>query len=159
MDKMARDFADDMFFVFVYVREAHPDTHPDWPAHRSLEQKVAQAGAMRDRHQTPRTIVIDRLEGDVHKLYGGMPNMSWIVDHAGIIAYKAAWTSEIDLRAAIEEVLKHKDLKRESGTALFYKETLSVNPSRMRDGRTGPPGMPGMQREPVEAGAQPPAGG
>lgn len=133
MDQMAREFADEVFFLFVYVREAHPDTHPDWPAHKSIEQKLAHALAMRERHRTPRTIVVDHLEGDVHKLYGGMPNMSWIVDHAGVVAYKANWTSEIDLRSGIEEVLQHKELKREGGTSLFYRESISINPSRLRN--------------------------
>lgn len=133
MDQMAREFAEEINFLFVYVREAHPDTHPEWPAHRSMEQKFTHARALRERHQTPRTIVVDDLEGAVHRVYGGMPNMSWIVDHAGIVAYKAAWTSEIDLRAASGEVLRHKELKREGGTSLFYRESMSVNPSRLRD--------------------------
>ena len=154
MDQMARDFAEDVNFLFVYVREAHPDTHPDWPPHKTIEQKFAHAEAMRERHQTPRTIVIDSLQGDVHRVYGGMPNMSWIVDHAGIIAYKAAWTSEIDLRAALDEVLLHRDLKREGGTSLFYRESMSVNPSRMRDGANGSraPGMP-LEQQREKSGA------
>jgi len=133
MDQLARDYADEINFLFIYAREAHPDTRPEWPAHKSIEQKFAHARALQERHDTPRTIVVDTLEGDVHRVYGGMPNMSWIVDHAGIVAYKAGWTSEIDLRAAVEEVLRHKDLKREGGTALFYRESMSVNPSRLRD--------------------------
>ena len=142
MDQMAREFADDVNFLFVYVREAHPDTHPDWPAHKSIEQKLEHARALRKRHGTPRTIVVDSLEGEVHRVYGGMPNMSWIVDHAGIVAYKAAWTSEIDLRAAIGEVLRHKELKREGGTSLFYRESMSVNPSRLRDHPDADPTQP-----------------
>jgi hypothetical protein len=63
MDKLARDFADEVNFLFVYVREAHPDTHPEWPAHEDIEQKFAYARAMQERHATPRTIVVDDLAG------------------------------------------------------------------------------------------------
>jgi hypothetical protein len=153
MDKMARDYAEDMHFLFVYVREAHPATHPTWPAHKSLEQKFEQASIMRERHNTPREIVVDALEGDVHKTYGGMPNMSWIVDHAGVVAYKANWTSEIDIRAAIDEVMRHRELKREGGTSLFYRESISVNPSRMRDGRGPGAGQPGAAAAAAESPA------
>ncbi len=153
MDQMARDFAEEINFLFVYAREAHPDTHPEWPAHKSIEEKFEHAKAMQQKHGTPRTVVIDSLEGEVHRVYGGMPNMSWIVDHAGIVAYKAAWTSEIDLRNAIEEVLRHKDLKREGGTSLFYRETMSVNPSRMRDFPNSDPSQP--QTRPAWLPAEP----
>lgn len=155
MDQMARDFVDDVSFLFVYVREAHPDTHPEWPAHKNFEQKYLHAASLRARHNTPRTILIDDLDGPVHRLYGGMPNMSWIVDHAGIVAYKAAWTSEIDLRSGLEEVLRHRELKREGGTSLFYRESMSVNPSRLRDGTTDvAPGTPLGTRRPASAEAQ-----
>lgn len=128
MDRLAIEFADQAHFLFVYVREAHPDTHPEFPAHRSLEQKFRHVRAMQSRHNTPRTILVDTLDGNVHRQYGGLPNMSWILDHAGLVAYKAAWTAANDIRANLEEVLRFRELKRSGSTTLFYKETISVNP-------------------------------
>ena len=58
MDQMARDFADQAHFLFVYVREAHPDEFPDHPEHHSIEQKYQHARDMRERHKTPRPILV-----------------------------------------------------------------------------------------------------
>ncbi len=138
MDQMARDFADQAHFVFVYVREAHPDDNPDYPEHKSHEQKARQAQAMRDRHGTPRQIVVDRLDGDVHRLYGGIPNMSWIIDHTGRVAYKAGWTIAPEIRDALEDVVRVRQLKREASEngvnfRTYYKETVSA----LKSGRPG----------------------
>ncbi len=136
MDQMARDFADQAHFLFVYAREAHPDEFSDHPEHHSIEQKYQHARDMRERHKTPRSILVDSLGGDVHHQYGLLPNMSWILDHTGTVAYKAAWTSAQDIRAALEEVLRIRELKREGRFKDFYKETMSVLPgSRDAQGR------------------------
>ena len=74
MDQLTRDFAEQAHFLFVYVREAHPDTFPTHPEHRSMEQKFQQARDMQQRHNTPRPILIDDLDGGIHRVYGGLPN-------------------------------------------------------------------------------------
>ena len=109
MDQLARDFSEEAHFLFVYVREAHPDDYPEripFPAHKSLEQKIEQARIMRDMYSTPRTILMDDLEGEVHRKYSGLPNMSWIIDHAGRVAHKFSWTVAGDIRAALEDTLR-----------------------------------------------------
>lgn len=136
MDQLARDFQDQAHFIFVYVREAHPDDNPDFPEHRSIEQKSQHARKMRERHGTPRKILVDSLDGDVHRLYGGIPNMSWIIDHTGRVAYKAGWTIAPEIREALEDVVRVRQLKREAsenGTIFrtYYKESVSA----LRSGR------------------------
>ena len=126
MDQLARDFAADVDFLFIYVREAHPDDFPDHRAHKSFEQKWQHALDLRERHGTPRTIVVDDLDGTLHRVYGGRPNMSWIIDHAGRVAYKADWTSAPDIRSALEETLRVRELKRQGGFRDFYRESMSV---------------------------------
>lgn len=136
MDQLAREFADRAHFLFVYVREAHPDDFPDHPAHKSYAQKWQHALDLRSRHDTPRPILVDDLDGAVHRVFGGRPNMSWIIDHTGRVSYKADWTSSVDVRAALDETLRVRDLKREGGYKDFYKESMSVLPSsRNRSGK------------------------
>ena len=135
MDQLARDFAEDAHFLFVYVREAHPDDYPGripFPAHKYLKQKIEQARTMRDMYDTPRTILIDPLDGDVHRRYSGLPNMSWIIDHAGRVAHKFSWTVAEDIRAALQDTLNVRGMLREGSTRGYYQESLSVTP-RMRD--------------------------
>ena len=134
MDGLAHDFADRAHFLFVYVREAHPDEDPDHPAHRSIEQKFRHARDMQDRHNSPRTILVDSVDGNVHRLYGGLPNMSWVIDHTGRVVHKAAWTVAADVRSAIEDASRIRELKREASAsgALYkdyYRETISALPT------------------------------
>src|SRR5262249_39187171 len=77
-------------FFTIYVREPHPGEH--YGPHRSLEQKFrfAQDCRKQDGIQTP--ILIDDLEGTVHRSYGSMPNMIYIIVKNGRIAYKTMWS-------------------------------------------------------------------
>jgi len=134
MDQLARDYADDVHFLFVYTREIHPDDFPDYPPHQSIEQKYQHARDMQRRHNTPRQILIDSLDGDVHRQWGGLPNMSWIIDHTGTVAYKAGWTLESDIRPALEDVMRIREFKRQAqAEGRFYKdyfrESITVLPS------------------------------
>ncbi len=134
MDQIARDFQDQAHFIFVYVREAHPDDNPEFPEHKSIEQKSQHAREMRERHGTPRKILVDSLDGGVHRVYGGIPNMSWIVDHTGRVAYKAGWTIAPEIREALDDAVRVRQLKRvasEKGTIFrtYYKESVSALPS------------------------------
>lgn len=126
MDQLARDLSAQAVFLFVYAREAHPDEFPDHPAHKSFAQKWQHALDLRDRHLTPRTILVDDLDGTVHRTYGARPNMSWIIDHTGRVAYKADWTSAADIRTALEDVVRIRELKRQEGFRDFYRETMTV---------------------------------
>ena len=130
MDKLARDYAGRAHFLFVYAREAHPDDFPAWPAHKSYEQKLAQARALRERFQSPRQFLIDSLDGDVHRQYSGRPNMSWVIDHTGRIAFKGGWTVADDLRAALEMTFDVREMKR-AGQRLtpYFKEVMAFHQS------------------------------
>ncbi len=132
MDELSRRYEGEAHFLFVYVREAHPERFPDHPAHKSIDQKFQHARDMRERHDTPRQILVDQLDGPVHRVWGGMANMSWVLDRAGDITYKAGWTLESDIRAALDQIRRVLDLKRqgaESGRTIlpYYKETMSVH--------------------------------
>ena len=115
----------------MYVREVHPDDYPSHPAHRTIEQKIEHARDLQARHNTSRRILVDTLDGDTHRAYGGIPNMSWIIDHTGRIAYKAGWTIESDLRPALENVAMVRELKREAAEKgvnfrAYYKEEITA---------------------------------
>ena len=99
MEALAAEFADRAHFPFIYVREAHPgEVIP--PIH-SMEEKAAHAQSFREYGVT-RQILLDSLYGRVHRRYGGVSNMTYIVDHTGHIAFRAEWTVVEDVRAALE---------------------------------------------------------
>lgn len=139
MEELVKEYGDRVKFLFIYVREAHPGELI--PEHDSYEQKVQQAKMLHERGNT-RLIVVDDVNGTTHRLYGGLPNMSWIIDHTGRVAYKASWTDSADIRAALEETvtLREKKAKGEM-TNEFYRELVGIRLTRP-DG----PGLLGGER-------------
>jgi len=131
MDQLARDYEGKAHFLFIYAREAHPDRFPEWPAHKSYQQKLTHGRALKQRFDSPRTFLVDDLDGAVHRLYSGRPNMSWVIDHTGRIAFKGGWTQAADLREALELVLRVREMKR-NGVRVnpYYKEIMDFKPGR-----------------------------
>src|SRR5688572_10574457 len=91
MEAMADEYRDHGFeFLFVYTREAHPGER--WPAHRTFEQKLAQARAYQERIRCRRDILVDSLDGTAHRLYGERPDMTWMLDRTGVVLFKSFWS-------------------------------------------------------------------
>ncbi len=97
---------DDIEFLFVYVREAHPGE--ELPAHRSMEDKVRAAKLFREEENVPFAILVDELAGKVHRKYGAMPNSTFLIDKSGRVAFRALATRPAVLGEAIEELLERQ---------------------------------------------------
>jgi hypothetical protein len=89
-------------FFTIYVREPHPGEH--YGPHKDFEQKLQAARDCRaqDGIQTP--LLVDDLQGTVHRIYGTMPNMIYIVDKSGKIAYKAMWTDHEEIASVLSNL-------------------------------------------------------
>lgn len=79
----------DVEFLLVYVREAHPGSRLG--PHQSNGQKIERAEKLRQFYDEPRKILIDDLQGKMHKAYGELPNMVYIIDPDGRIIYRSDW--------------------------------------------------------------------
>jgi peroxiredoxin len=97
---------DDVEFLFLYVREAHPGS--EIPPHRSLEAKAQAAMLLREQERIEFPILVDELGGEVHRRYGALPNASYLVDKGGRIAYRSLATHGPSLADAIEELLERQ---------------------------------------------------
>jgi peroxiredoxin len=94
---------DDVEFLFIYVREAHPGE--DLPAHESVEDKFRAAEEFRDEEDLKMPVLIDDLRGSVHRKYGKLPNPSYLIDKSGRVAFRSQWTQPNIFDRAIEELL------------------------------------------------------
>jgi peroxiredoxin len=94
---------DDVEFLFVYVREAHPGE--DLPAHESMEDKIAAAELLREAEEIEMPIIVDDLKGTIHKKYGKLPNPAFLIDKSGRIAFRSLWSRTSQLATALEELL------------------------------------------------------
>ena len=121
---MARQFAPKgINLVFLYTREAHPGEN--YPAHRSFEQKLAHARAFKAEFNVERAILVDDLTGTAHKLYGSLPNMTYLISRGGRVLFRADWTDPPTIEYAINYVLNSRARRREGlRLAPFYAELV-----------------------------------
>lgn len=112
-------------FVFTYTREAHPGER--YPHHTSMEQKLAHARDMAVRHGIRRPMLVDDLQGTVHRAYGKLPNMTYIVSTAGTVVYRADWTDPRTIRAALDQLVYERQTRRKvTRMTPYYVEWLPM---------------------------------
>lgn len=97
---------DDVEFLFVYVREAHPGEQ--LRPHKNMADKVHAAEVLRDEEQLEMTILVDDLGGKVHRKYSGQPNPAFLIDKSGRVAYRQLAANPSELREAIDELLERQ---------------------------------------------------
>lgn len=137
-------------FVFVYVREAHPGEN--YPAHRTLEQKLAHARAFQEKFEIERPILVDDLIGTGHKLYGLLPNMTYLVGRGGKVLFRADWTDPPTIEHAVRYLLDSRTRRREGlKLAPFYAEFVGYrwhDPAKVEEGllRSGPKALEEYRR-------------
>jgi hypothetical protein len=90
-------------FLTIYVREPHPGEN--YGAHESWEQKLKFAQDCRERDGIQTKLLVDDLDGTVHIAYGSMPNMVYIIDKNGRIAYKAMWTDHREIASVLANLV------------------------------------------------------
>lgn len=113
---MSKDYADTAAFLFVYIKEAHPDD--GWQMDSNVRDKVIyrQPTSWGERRDVARTactrlnlsmpVVVDTMDNAVDELYAGWPERMFIVDRDGKIAYAGArgpWGFKPD---EVEQALK-----------------------------------------------------
>jgi hypothetical protein len=92
------------------------------PAHAGFEEKLASARRLRDELGITRPILVDDVEGTVHRDYGLLPNMSRVLDRGGSILYKAMWA----LAAHIGDFLEARAASPAGPvSSTFYAEQLA----------------------------------
>jgi len=90
-------------FLLLYVREAHPGDKTKGVT--SIEEKMEHAKLTNELYSEKREVLVDSLNGQAHKLYGAMPNMTYVIARDGTVKFRANWTNI----EALKEVLQHID--------------------------------------------------
>jgi hypothetical protein len=128
----------------VYVREPHPGE--SYGPHKSFEQKLRFARDCARLDEIRTRVVVDDLQGTMHRAYGMQPNMIFILDREARVAYKATWTDHADVAAALHNLL-WAEQQQAQGTRVkaSYVERLTYVPATydgdLRErvfGRAGP---------------------
>ncbi|HWR14425.1 MAG TPA: deiodinase-like protein [Terriglobales bacterium] len=115
---------DDVEFLFVYIREAHPGEK--LPAHQSMDDKLEAAETLRDEEHIEFTILLDELDGKVHKKYGKMPNPTYIIDKSGRVAFRSLWSRVTGIGEALEELLEVQEERDTDHAVVNGGEDLTI---------------------------------
>src|SRR5215467_12709024 len=118
------EFRDEVEFLFVYVREAHPGEHV--PAHDSMDQKIAAAQLLRDTEDLEMPVLVDDLRGSIHRLYSGLPHPAFLIDKAGHVAFRSMWANPETLAAAVDELLEIQEERKKDHAVVRGGEDLSM---------------------------------
>jgi hypothetical protein len=99
LKKLDEELATPAKWLMVYIREAHPGE--GMPAHRSMAQKAGQARRLRDDEGVRWPVLVDKLDGRVHKDYGLQPNAVFVIDADGRVAFRGDMAHAPTLRDAL----------------------------------------------------------
>jgi alkyl hydroperoxide reductase subunit AhpC len=107
LNDLYEQYGGEVEFLFVYVREAHPGD--ELGSHKEMRDKVSAAEQLRDEEEVEMPIIVDDLNGRIHRKYGKAPNPTYLIDRSGRIAFRMLNTNASVLEEAIEELLERQE--------------------------------------------------
>lgn len=99
--RQLREEFPDVEFLLVYVREAHPGERLG--QHKSFDEKFEAAHLLPSKYKEDRKVLIDTLDGDMHRAYGVMPNVVYIIRPDGTVHYRCNWATVDGVREALAD--------------------------------------------------------
>ncbi|MEP3299909.1 MAG: deiodinase-like protein [Pseudoruegeria sp.] len=96
----------------LYVREAHPGA--DIQSHKNIEAKLKCATRLISEDHETRTVLVDDLQGTVHKAYGSMPNAVFIINRNGCVVFRSDWNNPSATMAAVDALLEGRAITAKS---------------------------------------------
>jgi len=68
---------------------------------------------MAERFAIGRPMLVDDLDGTLHRAYGTLPNMTYVVGRGGRIVYRADWTDARSVALVLEQKLYERERRRD----------------------------------------------
>jgi hypothetical protein len=121
MEQLAREHYEASFLV-MYVREAHPGENQG--PHRSLAEKRLAAQKLALEEALTRRVLVDTIDGAVHRAYGGAWNPVYVIGPDGRVAMRQAWNHPPDVAAALNAL--------KAGNAPDVPESIDMLPEQGR---------------------------
>ena len=117
MESIARRHPEAVFLV-IYTREAHPGEA--MPAHRTIGQKRRAALRLLGDEPLRRAVLLDDLAGTVHRAYGQAWDSTYVIDGAGTVVLRQAWTSPEEVDAVLADLA--------AGTSVAPRQATEMAP-------------------------------
>ena len=78
-----------------------------------------------------RPMLVDALQGPVHRAYGMLPNMTYLINRLGRVVYRADWTDATSIEIACAQVVREKEAKRDGKRLAPF--TVEWRPQRVNE--------------------------
>jgi peroxiredoxin len=103
-NQLQREFRDrDVSFFLLYTRESHPAEN--YPSHSSWEQKLAHARDLQRLENVQVTIIVDSLDGEIHRRYGTWPNALFVIHRDGRLILRSNMANHGELRQFLDDLM------------------------------------------------------
>lgn len=112
-------------FFLLYTRESHPAEH--YAAHTTWEQKLAYARDLQRLEDVRFPILVDSLDGKIHRNYGTWPNALFVIHKDGRLIFRSNMANDRELRQFLED-LTHADHAAAEGRVLHLQYSERVSP-------------------------------
>ena len=121
-NQLQKEF-DDVSFFLLYTRESHPAEN--YAAHNSFEQKLAYARDLKRLENIQFQILVDHLDGRIHRAYGVWPNALFVIHKDGRLSFRSNMANHAELRQFLNDLLTAEEAAREGRvTHLQYSERV-----------------------------------
>jgi peroxiredoxin len=90
-------------FFLLYTRESHPAEN--YSAQCSFEQKLAYARELQRLEDIRFPIIVDHLDGRIHRAYGVWPNAVFVIHKDGRLIFRSNMANDRELRQFLDDLL------------------------------------------------------
>jgi peroxiredoxin len=103
-NQLQREFQDrDVSFFLLYTRESHPAEN--YPSHSSWEQKLAHARDLQRLENVQVALIVDSLDGEIHRSYGTWPNALFVIHRDGRLILRSNMANHGELRQFLDDLM------------------------------------------------------
>ena len=113
--ELEQKYGEQLNFALIYAREAHPGEN--YRQAQTLEEKVQYARELEDLHGVSWPVLVDDLDGTVHRLLDTKPNSVHIVSRDGTILFRSLFASDGGVEDALQAIAAGEEPRNSQGTA------------------------------------------
>jgi peroxiredoxin len=123
-NRLYEEFAGKNVSVFLlYTRESHPAEN--YTAHSSFEQKLSYARDLQRLENVRFPILVDHLDGRIHRAYGVWPNALLVIHKDGRLIFRSNMANDRELKQFLYDLLAAEDAAAQGQvTHLQYSERV-----------------------------------
>lgn len=103
MEQVVSSFGERVNFAVLYTREAHPGMFNS--CHDSMDEKIERSKTMQQR-VGDRRVLVDALDGALHRQLGNFPNSVFIIDRNGVTAHSSYWNDPLEVQKTLKSLLE-----------------------------------------------------